>query len=185
MAMDIVFPQDNEEEFAEVAEKLGYDELLFVYKTEIPKLNLKLKARIKTGLLALPKEIDKARKKAEKVVVQSSLEDDRWVLEKSKADIVFGFEESQRKDYMHHRGSGLNQVLCKIAAQKGKAIGFSFSSVLNADRITRARIIGRMQQNAKFCKKYKVKAILASFAKSPYGMRAPKDLDAFRRIIGL
>ncbi len=185
MAMDIVFPEKNETEFLETAEKLGYDELIFAYKTEAPKLELKSKIKVKIAIVAMPNEIDKAAKQKNMILVKSSFEKDRWVLEKSKADLVFGFEEVQRKDYMHHRGSGLNQVLCKIAAQNGKIIGFSFSSVLNADRQIRARIIGRMMQNAKFCKKYKVKTVFASFAKNPYEMRAPKDMAAFKRIIGL
>jgi RNase P/RNase MRP subunit p30 len=185
MPMDIVFPESNEKEFAEMAEKLGYDELVFVYRNQAPKPDASSKVKVRTGLLALPKEIDNARKKSDLIIVKSSFEKDRWVLEKSKAGIVFGLEESQRKDYMHHRGSGLNQVLCKIAAQKGKTIGFSFSSVLNSNSEGRARIIGRMRQNAMFCRKYKVKTVLASFARSPYEMRVPKDMDAFRRLIGL
>lgn len=185
MPTDIVFPENNEEEFVKLAEELGYDELLFLYKGEIPQRSINSKIKIRTGVIALPKDIEKAKRKAGIVVVKSSYEQDRWVLEHSKADILFGLEESQRKDYMHHRGSGLNQVLCKIAADRGKTLGFSFSSVLNAESWMRARIIGRMMQNARFCRKYKVNTVLASFAKSPYEMRHAKDMAAFKRLIGL
>ena len=186
MPSDIVFPEGNEKEFIEIAGKLGYDSLMFVYSNagKIPKAMPKSKIKIKVGILAGEKEIQKAKKKCDAVLFKST-GDDRWVFEKSDADIIFGLEEAQKKDYMHHRASGLNQVLCKIAEKKKKTIGFDFSSVLNSNGMLRAQIMGRMMQNARFCRKYKVKTVLASFAKSPYGMRAPKDLEAFGKVIGL
>lgn len=186
MPTDIVFPKGNENEFIELAEKLGYDSVVFAYENagDIPELKLKTKIKIKVGLVAGEKGIQKAKKKAD-IVLFKSTGNDRWVFEKSDADIIFGLEEAQKKDYMHHRASGLNQVLCKIAAKKNKIIGFDFSSVLNATGMLKAQIIGKIRQNAKFCRKYKVKTALASFAKSPYGMRAPNDMIAFGTTLGM
>lgn len=190
MYSDIVFPGGNEKEFLEIAKKLGYKTIIFAYKgidkmpKSLPELMKKSKVKITTAIVAEEKQIQKAKKYASLVLVKST-GNDRWVLEKSQADIIFGLEAAQKKDFLHHRASGLNQVLCKIASQKGKTIGFDFSTVLNSKGMLRAQIIGRMMQNARFCRKYKVKVLLASFAKSPYGMRAQKDLDAFKRVIGL
>ena len=183
MYVDIVFPNGNEKEFLETAEKLGYDSVVFVYEKHIPALP-KSKIKIITGLVADEKQIQNAKNNANLVFVKSS-KNNRWVLEKSKADILFGIEGAQRKDFMHHRASGLNQILCKIAKQKGKTIGFTFSAILNANPAKRAKLIGKMMQNIKFCRKYKVKTILASFAKTPYGMRAPNDLISLGVSIGM
>lgn len=186
MNKDIVFPKGNEKEFIEIAEKLGYDSLVFVYEKsmDIPKDFPKTKLKIITGILAGEKQIQNAKKQSDLVLFKST-GNDRWVFEKSSVDIIFGLEAAQKKDFMHHRASGLNQVLCKIAATKGKTIGFDFSSVLNLKGMVRAQIMGRMMQNTRFCRKYKFKTILASFAKNPYEMRAPKDLEAFGKVIGL
>ena len=186
MNPDIVFPNGNENEFLEIAEKLGFKSIVLAYNgiDKIPKKLPDSKIKISTAIVAEEKQIQKAKSKADLVLFKST-GNDRWVFEKSQADIIFGLEAAQKKDFMHHRASGLNQVLCKIAAQKGKAIAFDFSAVLNSKGMLRAQIIGRMMQNARFCRKYKVKAILASFAKSPYEMRASKDLEAFFATIGL
>ena len=186
MNSDIVSPKGNEEEFLKIAEKLGFKSLVFVYDgtDKIPKKIPDSKIKITTAVVVEEKQIQKAKKCASLVLVEST-GNDRWVFEKSQADIIFGLEAAQKKDFLHHRASGLNQVLCKISATKGKTIGFDFSTVLSARGMFRAQRIGRMMQNARFCRKYKVKTILASFAKSPYGMRAPKDLEAFGKVIGL
>jgi len=190
MNSDIVFPKENEEEFLEIAGKLGYNSLIFVYEKSamisknISELSKKYKIKIQTALVVEEKQIQKAKKDVSIVFVKST-GNDRWVFEKSQADVIYGLEAAQRKDFIHHRASGLNQVLCKIASVKGKKIGFDFSTVLNSKGMLRAQIIGRMMQNVKFCRKYKVKTVLESFAKNPYEMRAPKDLEAFGKIIGL
>ncbi len=190
MYSDIVFPNENEKEFLEIAGKLGYKSLVFAYNgmDKMPKnlheLIEKSKIKITTAIVAEEKQIQKAKKNANIILVKSS-GNDRWVLEKSSADILFGLEAAQKKDFMHHRASGLNQVLCKIAAKKGKIIAFDFSTVLNSKGMLRAQIIGRMMQNIRFCRKYKVKTAIASFAKTPYGMRSPEDLASFATVLGM
>jgi len=190
MYADIVFPGGNEEKFLEIARRLGYKSIVFAYNgiekmpKNLPSLIKKSKIKITTAIVAEEKQIQKAKKYASLVLVRST-GNDRWVLEKSKVDILFGLETAQKKDFMHHRASGLNQVLCKIAAKKGKTIGFDFSAVLNSKGMLRAQIIGRMMQNARFCRKYKVKVLLVSFARKPYEMRASKDIEAFGNVVGL
>jgi RNase P/RNase MRP subunit p30 len=186
MYADIVFPRGNEEEFIEIAEKLGYSAIIFAYgKTDkLPESMPNSKLKIFTAIVCEEKEIQKAKNKADIVLVKST-GNDRWVLEKSKADVLFGLEEVHRKDFMHHRASGLNQVLCRIAAKKGKKIGLSFSSVLNSGSMLRAQIMGKMMQNIRFCRKFKVGMVIASFAKKPYEMRSPGELMAFGISLGM
>ena len=109
-------------------------------------------------------------------------EKNRKILEDRRLDILvvsnfFG------KDNLHFRNSGLNQVSCKLARENEIAIGFSFNDVLNSDN--KSLLIGRLKQNTKLCRKFKVKIVLASFAKNKYEMRHAKDLIAFGRVIGM
>lgn len=99
-----------------------------------------------------------------------------------EVDIIYGFEESDRKDFIHHRNSGMNHIIAKILHDKKIAYGFSFSLVLNGDS---AVIIGRMRQNVKLCRKYKVKMFIGSFAKSETEVRALEDLKVFGKVIGM
>ena len=165
--IDIVFPKNNEKEFLATAERLG-QQVAFAY----PKKG--------KGLTTFEVKVDN-----KPLILWKATEQLRAVIEKSPVDIIYGLEELSTKDFIHHRASGLNQVLCKLLHKKDKAVGFSFSSLLKAAPIKRAQIMGRMQQNFRLCKKYKVRTIIASFAEHPYEMRGQQDLSAFFRSIGM
>lgn len=171
--IDIAFPKDNEKEFIMIAEKLGYDAIVFAYAGKVPDLAIQSKVKIytagKKGILKLAKATG----------------DDRPAIEKRDTDLIFGLEEVQKKDFMHHRASGLNQVLCAIAKKRDVLIGFSLASLLNSEGMLRTQILGRMMQNIRFCRKYKLATSFCSFASSPYQMRAPKDLIALAESIGM
>lgn len=188
MFTDLVLPKNNEKEFIEIAEKLKNPALCFIYKfknradfskkqEKINKLQEKTKLRLFIGLIADSKNINKA-KKLTKLVIYKSTGNDRHVIEKSKANVVFGLETIAARDSMHHRNSGLNQVLCKLANKNNVMIGFSFSSILNTDWMIRSQILGRLMQNIRLCRKYKVKTVIASFAEKPYDMRPYHDLKS-------
>ncbi|MBI5066526.1 hypothetical protein HZA97_09940 [Candidatus Woesearchaeota archaeon] len=177
--MDFVFPNNNEEEFAKTAKKLSIDNLVFVY-TDI-KMVKKMEG-VKTALLASPKQVNSAKRFVDFVIVKSG-EDDRFALEKSKPDFMFGFEFAGRKDFMHQRASGLNQVLCKIAKKNNIKILFPFSDLLKQLPENKSVIIGRLIQNIKLCRKYGVSLSICSFAKTPFEMRKMKDLESFVRIL--
>lgn len=169
--IDVVFPKNNEIEFIEMAKKLGLDGLCFVYggKKDISKLDKSTKLKIfSTSSFA----------KA------SDPNSNRALIESRRADMVYALEDHERIDSMHFRDSGLNHVLCKLAVDKEVMMGFSFNSVLKAGRRKRAVILGRMQQNARFSRKFGFKPVVASFAASPFEMRAEKEMTAFASCIG-
>ncbi|MBW2986538.1 hypothetical protein KY333_04175 [Candidatus Woesearchaeota archaeon] len=184
--IDIVFPKGNEKEFIEIAEKLGYKDLIFVYEHKFPDVKDKFKTKLKIhdALLVQHKKVISAKNKSKLVFIKAD-EDNRFAFEKSKPSMVFALEESQSRDYMHQRGSGLNHILCRFAKENKVKIGFSFNSILTCNTMTRAQILGRMQQNIMLCRKYKCKSVIASFAKTPYEMRSPKDLMAFFIELGM
>ncbi|MBI2128648.1 hypothetical protein HYU07_00265 [Candidatus Woesearchaeota archaeon] len=185
MKIDFVFPSNNEKEFIEIAEKLDYDELYFTYKNQKDAANLEeLQKNTKIKLnIALIQHSKRVKKEDGATILVKAAEDNRYVLEKTKADIVFAFEETGRRDFIHHRDSGLNHILCAIAKEKGKTIGFSFTSILRSEGMLRAQIIGRMMQNIELCRKYKVSTMIASFAASPYEMRGWHDLKSFFELL--
>jgi hypothetical protein len=174
--IDIVFPNKNEAEFIEMAKKLGISGLVFAYKQ--PSEFCKYDAA--NALFVEPKHIQKARQSEALAICMGS----REAIERG-ADIVFGFELQEGKEHTHYRLSGLNQVLCALATEKNVRIGFSFSAILNSYGQKRAQLIGRMAQNIIFCRKFKTPVKIASFATSPYEMRAPAELNAFFSQLGM
>ena len=104
----------------------------------------------------------------------------RKALENKHIDIIFGLEDHKFPDFLHQRNSGLNHILCKIAHDNDKIICFDFSSILNSKGMKRARIFGRMMQNIRLCRKYKVKMAAASFGE----MRNRRDLESLFKVLG-
>lgn len=195
MHIDIVFPEDNEEEFIAMAEKLDWQGLCFVYETkskavisskrkQLQELKEKTKLKLFIGLLLKPKEVAKLRKDADLIIVKSS-KDDRYVLEQACPDLVFGLEESSKKDNVHYLQSGLDHVLCNLAQKNKIMVGISFARILNSDTKTRVHSMARIRQNTKLCRKYKVEVTIASFAQSRWEMRSPHDLKSWGIVAGM
>ncbi len=159
-------------------------QLVFVQNKEIEKklgIETELISIIDVPLSRLRNEINK---KEGLIVVQGG--DDkinRAAVENKKVDILLSPEKNDKKDFMFSRRSGLNQVLCKLAAKNNVAIGFDFSYLLNSSGKERAKILGRMRQNYRFCKKYKVKMVFSSFARNKYELRSNDFLRVFERIL--
>jgi len=105
----------------------------------------------------------------------------RLVVEKSPVDIIMGMEKIYSKDSLHYPKAGLNQVLGKIGAEKGKVFGFSFSEMLNSKNSS--RLMHRMSFNLGVCKKYKVKVVFSNFSRSAQEMRSAADLEAVKRVL--
>ena len=173
------------------------DEYVFIKKSmEIEKLALELgftkvyflesdfvvlKGRTKKDLL---KEIEKARNQKLKTIFKADSEDMlRFVLERTSVDIVYGMEHVHPKDSLHYVRGGLDQILCKLAAEKGKILAFSFSELLNSSN--KDKLLARIMVNIKLCKKYKVTMMLCSFATLKDEMRSAKDLQMLGRVLGL
>jgi hypothetical protein len=170
MKHDIVFPNNNEKDFTAVAKKLGTIELLFVY----PFPNKTKDSN--TITIATPNQLKSGSANTENVIVRSDPEKDRWLMEKIKPSMMFGFEFQNRKDFLHHRNSAINHITAKIMARNKIAYGFPVAELINAPKWKQPIIIGRMQQNIVLCKKYGVEIIIASFAKDPMDMRSLKDV---------
>jgi len=115
-------------------------------------------------------------------IVAKSSTNDKEAIEKLKPDVIFSFEDHARKDFIHQRASGFNHILCKSAKDNDVIIGFSLSSILNVEN--KHEILGRIMQNMKLCRKFKVKMLIASFAQDPLGMRSSHDLISLFKVLG-
>ncbi len=194
MVAEIVFPRDNESEFAEIGAKLGIKKLYFFYdfdeynreRTEkkLSMLQNHNNIQLNTGFLVNHKNMSKAFGESKMIAVKSS-DKDRLFIESNKVKLIYGFEDVQKKDYLHQRASGLNHTLCDLAKEHNVAICFSYASLFNKSDRTAAMLIGRMMQNIKLCRKYKVKTTIGSFSERPFDLRSHYDVASLFLTLGM
>lgn len=171
MYTDIVFPKDNEASYLLYAEKLGWNGICFVHDTRrtVPQSTVK----VFSGVLG------RSAPHADLSLMRG--DDVRRIVEKIRPDIVFDLEGERRSDGMHERHSGLDHISCSFAKENKVTVGFSFESLLNLTTKT----LGRVKQNIRLCRTYKVPMLIASFATSPYRMRSPHDLQSLFVTLGM
>ncbi len=145
-------------------------------KIETEKVNI-----IKTTPNNLRKDVQKTKKPV--IILGGDDKVNRLAVENKKVDILLSPEKGRKKDYMFFRNAGLNQVLCKLAQKNNVAIGFNFSDILNASDKERPKILARMAQNVKLCKKYKVRMIFSTFASDKYELRSNQILTNFAQFL--
>lgn len=98
-------------------------------------------------------------------------------------DFIYGLEVISQKDTFHQRASGLNQVYCKLAVRNKIAVAFNLRDIFYAkDKYV---VLGRVMQNIRLCRKYKVKMMIISLAEDEYGMRNPMDLISLGISLGM
>jgi len=193
MFADIVMPKDNEFEFINVASRLNIRKLYFVYgfdEYNNERIQKKLDSlrnkntHIECGFLVNLKNLNDAAKKSDLLIAKSS-DKVRLFFENKKIRLIYGIEETYKKDYLHQRASGLNHTMCEIARNNNIAVGFSYSLLLNKDKLQNSILMGRMMQNISLCQKYKVKTIIASFSSRPFDLRLRHDISSLFKILGM
>ncbi len=109
----------------------------------------------------------------------------RSAIETKKVDILLSPEKGVKRDSLHYRNSGLDNVTCELARRSGVVIGFNFNDVLTSEGLTRAQTLGRMMQNVRLCRKHKLRMLIGSFAKDKWQMRSRSDLISFGIVLGM
>ena len=193
MFSDIAIPKNNEAEFAEIASKLGLRKLYFLYsfdeynqddiKKKLDSINNK-KINLKIGFLVNQKNISNAMQHSKLLAAKSS-DKDRLFIEGKKIKLIYGFEELNKKDYIHQRASWLNHILCELAGKNNIFVGFSYSSLFNKSGTATSMLIGRMMQNIRLCRKYKVKTAIGAFSEKPFDLRAHHDVMSLFNLFGM
>lgn len=174
MFTDICIPNNNEEEFILIAEKLETKKLLFLYdkkEKDLSELQKKTKIKLFSGLIDSQKENALNFAKGE-----------RKNVENKKIKFLYGFEELEQKDSLHYKRSGINQVIGKLLKDKEKVLVIDMEKVFETKN--KEKLLGRIQFNLKLAKKYKLNLVIASFAKKPKNMRSGKDYEALIRVLG-
>jgi len=84
----------------------------------------------------------------------------RKILENRKVNVLMLNENITRKDFMKQRNSGLNEVLCKIAAQNDIKIAVDIRKIIGKENdIEKARSLARLAQNIMLCKRIRCQLI--------------------------
>ncbi len=109
----------------------------------------------------------------------------REILEQKQVDVLVAPEFGREKEFLHHRNSGLNHVLCQLAHKNNITIAFDISSLLHKKGRYRSLILGQMRQNVMLCRKYKVRMLLSMFARSEWDQRSSFELEEFGILLGM
>lgn len=194
MFRDIALPKNNEEEFLELAAKLGIKKICFLYnfddcsyedtQKKLSSIENNNNLIIESGFIVTQKNIGQASSLSKLLAVKSSSMD-RFFTESKKLRIIYGFEEIFKRDSLHQRASGLNHVICELCRKNGVAIGLPYGSLLNKNSQTAALSIGRFIQNISLCQKYNVNLLIGSFSDKPFDMRPPYDIISLFSLLGM
>lgn len=158
----------------ELSQTLGFSRALFA-GAEFIVINSLNKREVLQSVLH-------AKQRKQRTIYRATTEEMlRFVLEKTDSDMVYGQEFIHAQDSLHFLRSGLDQILCTIAAQRQKTIAFSFHDILNSSH--RAKLLGRIAFNIRLCKKYKVPMLFSTFAENESELRSAQDLQAFWRVL--
>lgn len=205
MHIDFVCPKDNEEELLRMAASLGYSGICFCYAfskfqankekilVEINKLRKENKSiKIYSAIIFeesnVPKlnSLSKSSKEIDFVILTAS-KNSRFILERygKKIDYLLNSENLSSKDSFHYRKSGLNQVVCRLLKENDVKLLISFNNFLTLENNEFSTFTGRVKQNIKFARKYKIQAQLGSFAKDGFELRSKHDLIALLIVLGM
>tara|TARA_Y100000034_G_scaffold106053_1_gene134469 strand:- start:1057 stop:1674 length:618 start_codon:yes stop_codon:yes gene_type:complete len=183
--MDIVLLPKNIESYLSRSKSLGYNDVIFLTELKPKEFN-SLKDK-NLGVLFKPKNPNDFRElrkyKNPALIIGTSTDEKiiRRLLENSKVDGVVDVETEFGRDHTHYRRANVNQVLAKIAKDNGKRYFVDFSRILNSKK--RAKLIGRIIQNIRIFRKYKVPISIASFARSENELRSKDNLEAFAKVL--
>lgn len=100
------------------------------------------------------KQIEKTKKEGKEVIVLAQdPEFNRKILENKNVDILLSPESHNRKDSLKERDSGLNEILCRIAAKNRIKIGLNLEEIKKRKGKEKAIFLARIKQNVMLCKK--------------------------------
>jgi hypothetical protein len=178
MRLDIVCPNNNETELALLAKSLGFKEIIFLYSDFSVKKNEIAVPGLRTSrgfFVKSVNEISSARRNFDLIFAPA----ERAFFESKNVDFVVGWVDDPAPDYFYQRRAGIDDAMCKLADENNVGIVFPL------DFVDDKKVLGRLGQNALLCRRHKLDAVVASFARTSLDMKTPRDLDAFARVIRL
>ena len=106
------------------------------------------------------KQIQKLKKENKSVIVRAQdTEFTRKILENKDVNVLLSPEIHNRKDKLKQRDSGLNEVLCKLAAKNNIKIGINIKEIQKLEKKQKAIVLARIRQNIQLCKRTKAQIV--------------------------
>ncbi|MEI7718237.1 MAG: hypothetical protein WCI72_00080 [archaeon] len=132
-------------------------------------------------------EFIKAKNKQIKIAVLGRDDEfNRRALETLKINYLFSPELTGQKDTLKQRASGLNHITTKIAKEKNIEIVVALNFINSqTDKKSKARLISRIIQNIKICRKAKCEIKFATLAKSVEELMDEKQIAAIGFSLGM
>ncbi len=162
MFVDVCFPNENEQEFMRMAERLSTAALCFVYASpQKSRLFDKKKTCVYSAVM---------RAKGKNMLSFS----DRFPEDVKKSRNSLFFVRSVGKNRNFHSPSCINHVAIKELAAGNNALGIGYSLIKDAKR--EPAVAEQVSFLFRLCKKYNAITFAASFAASPYEMRSEKEI---------
>jgi ribonuclease P/MRP protein subunit RPP1 len=88
----------------------------------------------------------------------------RRAVETLKINYLISPERGFKKDSLKQKDSGINHVVAKEAAKKNVSIVFALSEIFKLNKNEKAKILSRMIQNVKICRKARCDVKIVSLA---------------------
>jgi hypothetical protein len=183
---DLCFPHGNEEALCQMALALGTTHLILCYPLSDPLVKDRKKEvamlaheGLTTEFAVIVRnqdEVAKAMHLTRTIVGPARLE----LYEDKRVTHLIGIESGRREDFIHHRNSGLTQVLIAQAIRTEKTLLVDLSALHGP--FPQPVIIGRIMQNNTLFKKYAPRTLVVSAGKTPFDLRSPHDRANFLRI---
>ena len=174
------------EKVVEFAEKLGYAGI----GVKLNEHNAGVAEKLSTRLEIIPyamiqanskeelkHKLQAVRNRVELVLVKGGVyEVNRAACEDSRVDVLC-------HPYHERNDAGIDHICAKAAHENNVAIEVNFSTILNSPN--RAKTLTMVRRMIELCKKYDVKIVTTSGARSVWEMRAPRELAAITHVLGL
>lgn len=185
------------EEFAKMAERLGWDGFALADRFESVEKFKQFKSSIMSAQKNFKTEIFPAVEiqVADPIDLKRALEK---VRELALVVIVLGGNykvnraacEDARVDILAHPAfgrldSGLDEACLQKAFENNVAVELNFREILNSFRRQRSQVLQNSQINLKLCEALKVKTILCSGASNIWEMRDPRQIISVAENLGL
>lgn len=108
---------------------------------------------LKTSEKEARRIIDSLKNKKKIIAIEGSPEINRRAIETLKINYLINPQSGTRKDSLKQRDSGLNNYLAKEAKRKKIKIVIGLDFIKNTEKKEKSRIISRIIQNIKICRK--------------------------------
>jgi ribonuclease P/MRP protein subunit RPP1 len=145
-----------------------------------PRVNLRIGAKLRADNGdELKKQLQQVRDHVDVVVVHGGDVDvNRVACGDTRVDVL-AHPELQRKD------PGLDHAAIKQAAENRVAIQLNIRQLLETRGKIRSHILSHMRQNVRLAQEFDTPIITSSGAQQVSQLRAPRDLAAFPRMLGM